>query len=101
MDQTVIGNPAHDLIRLGLSLATAIRGSNLAGVTAALVLEQAVAGYEKAFSRSFSEAGNARDVKPVRRILKKALKRKWHHLAQTLKISVLVPMCGQGSVSIH
>jgi uncharacterized protein (DUF2252 family) len=26
LDQTVIGNPAHDLIRLGLSLATAIRG---------------------------------------------------------------------------
>jgi uncharacterized protein (DUF2252 family) len=33
LDQTVIGNPAHDLIRLGLSLATAIRGSDLPGVT--------------------------------------------------------------------
>ena len=32
LDQTVIGNPAHDLIRLGLSLATAIRGSDLPGV---------------------------------------------------------------------
>jgi uncharacterized protein (DUF2252 family) len=30
LDQTVIGNPAHDLIRLGLSRATAIRGSDLA-----------------------------------------------------------------------
>jgi uncharacterized protein (DUF2252 family) len=29
LDQTVIGNPAHDLIRLGLSLATAARGSDL------------------------------------------------------------------------
>ena len=28
LDQTVIGNPAHDLIRLGLSLATAARGSD-------------------------------------------------------------------------
>jgi uncharacterized protein (DUF2252 family) len=27
LDQTVIGNPAHDLIRLGLSLASAARGS--------------------------------------------------------------------------
>jgi len=27
LDQTVIGNPAHDLIRLALSLATASRGS--------------------------------------------------------------------------
>jgi uncharacterized protein (DUF2252 family) len=45
-DQTVIGNPAHDLIRLGLSLATAIRGSDLPGVTTALMLEQMIDGYE-------------------------------------------------------
>jgi uncharacterized protein (DUF2252 family) len=45
LDQTVIGNPAHDLIRLGLSLATAIRGSDLPGVTTALMLEQMVEGY--------------------------------------------------------
>src|ERR1700685_3803268 len=38
-DQTVIGNPAHDLIRLGLSLATAARGSNPPGVTTARMLE--------------------------------------------------------------
>ncbi len=35
MDQTVIGNPVHDLIRLALSLATAARGSDLPGVTTA------------------------------------------------------------------
>ena len=35
LDQSVIGNPAHDLIRLGLSLATASRGSDLPGVTTA------------------------------------------------------------------
>ena len=40
LDQTVIGNPAHDLIRLGLSLASAARGSNLPGVTTARILEQ-------------------------------------------------------------
>ncbi len=33
LDQTVIGNPAHDLIRLGLSLSTAARGSSLPGMT--------------------------------------------------------------------
>jgi uncharacterized protein (DUF2252 family) len=33
LDQTVIGNPAHDLIRLALSLAMAARGSDLPGVT--------------------------------------------------------------------
>ena len=35
LDQTVIGNPAHDLVRLGLSLASAARGSDLPGVTTA------------------------------------------------------------------
>ena len=33
LDQTVIGNPAHDLIRLGVSLASAARGSDLPGLT--------------------------------------------------------------------
>src|ERR1700755_2342527 len=33
LDQTVVGNPAHDLIRLGLSLASAARGFDLPGVT--------------------------------------------------------------------
>jgi PAS domain S-box-containing protein len=39
LDQTVIGNPAHDLIRLGLSLASAARGSDLPGVITARMLE--------------------------------------------------------------
>ena len=38
LDQTVIGNPAHDLIRLGLSLASAARSSDLPGVTTARIL---------------------------------------------------------------
>ena len=48
LDQTVIGNPAHDLIRLGLSLAMAARGSDLPGVTTAKMLEQMIEGYEEA-----------------------------------------------------
>src|SRR6187402_1117819 len=35
LDQAVIGNPAHDLIRLALSLASAARGSDLPGITTA------------------------------------------------------------------
>src|SRR6201996_8006031 len=45
LDQTVIGNPAHDLVRLGLSLAMAARGADLPGVTTTLMLEQLVEGY--------------------------------------------------------
>src|SRR4030088_1860989 len=49
-DQTVIGNPAHDLIRLGLSLAMAARGSDLPGVTTARMLEEIMVGYSDALA---------------------------------------------------
>ena len=49
-DQTVIGNPAHDLIRLGLSLATAARGSDLPGVTTAKMIEEMMEGYGQALN---------------------------------------------------
>ncbi len=45
LDQTFIGNPAHDLIRLGLSLTTAARVSDLPGVTTARMIEEMVEGY--------------------------------------------------------
>ena len=48
LDQAVIGNPAHDLIRLGLSLATAARGSDLPGVATAHMIEAMVDGYAAA-----------------------------------------------------
>lgn len=48
LDQTVIGNPNHDLIRLALSLSSAARGSDLPGVTTAHMLEQMMQGYERA-----------------------------------------------------
>ena len=50
LDQTVIGNPAHDMIRLALSLAMAARSSDLPGVTTALMIERMVHGYAAAFS---------------------------------------------------
>lgn len=79
LDQTVIGNPAHDLIRLALSLATAIRGSDLPGVTTALVLERMMDGYEGALSGHFS---SRRMSEPVRIALERAVRRKWRHLAE-------------------
>ncbi|WP_443749441.1 DUF2252 family protein [Asticcacaulis solisilvae] len=80
LDQTVIGNPAYDLIRLGLSLASAARGSDLPGVTTSRMLEQLVEGYELAFS---DDIGDQEAVRPqaVDATLKAALKRKWKHLA--------------------
>src|SRR5579872_4405424 len=63
LDQTVIGNPAHDLIRLGLSLASASRGSDLPGVTTAKMLEQMMEGYEKAFEPDFDEKSDLKRPK--------------------------------------
>ena len=80
-DQTVIGNPAHDIIRLGLSLASAIRGSDLPGVTTARMLEQLVFGY--ASSAVADAAGQDRDQQPVeiRKLLRHSVRRRWRHLA--------------------
>src|ERR1700744_3813299 len=48
LDQTVVGNPVHDLIRLGLSLATAARSSDLPGITTARMIEEMMVGYGSA-----------------------------------------------------
>lgn len=80
LDQTVVGNPAHDLIRLGLSLATTIRSSDLPGVTTARMLQGLTAGYQAALT------GTARSPAPppaaVRIVVRRALKRTWTQLAE-------------------
>jgi uncharacterized protein (DUF2252 family) len=79
LDQTVIGNPAHDLIRLALSLASAARGSDLPGVTTAQMMEQLIDGYEKSFAGNEDEAEWPEVVQAA---MKTALKRKWKDLAE-------------------
>jgi uncharacterized protein (DUF2252 family) len=81
LDQTVVGNPAHDLIRLSLSLAMAARSSDLPGVTTALMLEEVMSGYRQALLRRRTEM-RGDDVEPIRLVMKQALNRKWRHLAE-------------------
>jgi uncharacterized protein (DUF2252 family) len=82
-DQTVIGNPNHDLIRLALSLSSAARGSDLPGVTTARMLEQMMIGYQCAL-----RAPRAQDLiesdKPecIRVVMRRAVSRTWKHLAR-------------------
>lgn len=80
-DQTVIGNPAHDLIRLGLSLAMAARGSNLPGVTTARMMESMSQGYIDAFS-PLRKRLNFERPEVVALALKESKMRTWRHLAQ-------------------
>ncbi len=81
LDQTVVGNPAHDLIRLGLSLATAARGSDLPGVTTAHIIEHLMDGYEAALGPD-EEKEWVDAPEPVIAVLKKAFQRRWKHLAE-------------------
>jgi uncharacterized protein (DUF2252 family) len=81
LDQTVIGNPAHDLIRLGLSLATAARGSDLPGFATARMIEEMIEGYAKAMDDPTSgDVGPEPDI--VRSVRRKAMGRRWQHLAK-------------------
>jgi uncharacterized protein (DUF2252 family) len=78
-DQTVIGNPAHDIIRLALSLATASRGSDLPGVTTARILEQVIEGYQAALQQDADAIEDA--PKSIQLVMKKSLARSWKKLA--------------------
>ncbi len=96
-DQTVVGNPAHDLVRLGLSLAMAARGSDLPGVTTAHMVEHMMEGYEAAFAQSGKANGKANGrangngtvedddgaaaPEIVRLTMRRAAGRSWKHLA--------------------
>jgi uncharacterized protein (DUF2252 family) len=83
LDHTVIGNPAFDLVRLALSLASAARGSDLPGMTTALMLEAIMDGYESAFEHDFDEVDDSPDPPDaVSLVMKQAAKRTWKHLAK-------------------
>lgn len=88
LDQTVIGNPTHDLVRLGLSLASAARGSDLPGVVTARMLEEMIRGYAQGLAGPGpEEQGPGSDAAPpepevVRTVRRRALGRHWKHLAR-------------------
>jgi uncharacterized protein (DUF2252 family) len=83
LDQTVIGNPNHDLIRLALSLASAARGSNLPGVTTAHMIEQMMIGYQRALKGPAAKRTIESDrPECVRVVMRRAMSRTWKHLAR-------------------
>ena len=97
LDQTVIGNPNHDLIRLAHSLASAARGSDLPGVTTAHMLEQMMIGYRRALGRPASK-GTIESPKPdcVRVVMRRATSRTWKHLARE-RLKDLKPKIPRGT----
>ena len=93
-DQTVIGNPAHDIIRLALSLSTASRGSDLPGVTTAHILEEVVRGYQAALGQDADSIDDAPTA--VQLVMKKSVSRSWKHLAKE-RLDDLKPAIPLGS----
>jgi uncharacterized protein (DUF2252 family) len=89
LDQTVIGNPAHDLVRLGLSLTTGARSSNLPGIITAAMLEQMIEGYVDALVED-PEADDVEERRPagVDRTMRIAMSRSWRHLAREREVDV-------------
>ncbi len=82
LDQTVIGNPAHDLIRLGLSLASAARGSDLPGVATARILEALARGYTAALDGDFTSDRDQRyQPEIIQNLLRRSVRRRWRNLA--------------------
>ena len=81
LDHTVIGNPAHDLIRLGLSLASAARGADLPGVTTARILEEMIVGYQLALREPDGDA-DVPEPGSVKAIKRQAGGRDWRRLAK-------------------
>lgn len=79
-DQTVVGNPAHDLIRLALSLTMAARGCDLSGVTAARMLENMVDAYGCVCDGRDTDADGRSRV--LQMVLADARRRRWRHLAR-------------------
>jgi uncharacterized protein (DUF2252 family) len=96
LDQTVIGNPAHDLIRLALSLGMAARGSDLPGIATAHMIEQLVRGYCSALlGRRRQQPAWSAHPDTIKLVLKRALKRRWRHLASE-RLTDLTPQIPLG-----
>ncbi len=80
-DQTVVGHPGHDLLRLCLSLASAARSSDLPGTVTAQMVEAVVRNYALALAR-----GRRDEIPTAPKLIEAtqrcAFDRTWKHLAK-------------------
>ncbi|GJD34376.1 DUF2252 family protein [Methylobacterium aerolatum] len=82
LDQTVIANPAYDLVRLTLSLVTAGLTAPLSGIAVARMIEAIALGYVAGLAtpdRESEDDGESAIVETTRR---QALGRRWRHLSE-------------------
>ena len=96
LDQSVVGNPAHDLIRLALSLATAARGSSLPGIVTSRMLEAMTEGYLSGFVDAEGDGDRYGWPQTVKTTMRKAVARTWQQLAEE-RIADLKPSIPLGT----
>lgn len=81
LDQSVVGNPVHDIVRMAISLQTAVRSSDLPGVVSARMIEAMADAYEAAFLPD-TEIASEVESEVVRTVRRRAMGRRWKHLAK-------------------
>ncbi len=81
LDQTVISNPAYDLVRLTLSLVTAGLTAPLSGLAVARMIEAVATGYLDGLDDPEEEKDDGDSV-IVETTRQRALGRRWRHLSE-------------------
>jgi len=82
LDQTVVANPAFDLVRLALSLVTAALNATLPGIVTARMMDAMADGYADGIA---DPEGAERGVDPSEIVVttkRRALGRRWRHLSR-------------------
>lgn len=74
LDQTVIGSPAHDVVRLALSMVMSVRASGLRGSLALRGVEAIARGYERVLTARACDRDASPGVAPphVKKLLRQA-----------------------------
>ncbi len=80
-DQTVIGDPAHDVLRLALSLITAGRGARMPGIVTMEMLEHLMLGFRRGLLNQ-GKSGGLPTPAAVTQALDSAANRSWKDLAR-------------------
>lgn len=82
LDQTVVANPAFDLVRLALSLVTAALNATLPGIVTARMMDAMATGYAEGIADPGGATQDGAESDIVATTKRRALGRRWRHLSR-------------------
>ena len=82
LDQTVVANPAFDLVRLALSLVTAALNATLPGIVTARMMDAMAIGYAEGIADPAGAERTVAESDIVTTTKRRALGRRWRHLSR-------------------